>query len=1439
MASIGGLSWCDSQGWGPLNENGVSLVPCFQNTVLLGLPAVAASIVFLLRATYLRRHGIQHHLGNTFAYWPSQFALLVATVTLLANLLIASVDVFSDYFAYGSLLVAWILAIRLNRFESQYEIRSSSFIFVFELYSIAATFITLYSFYVQQSERQDLKYDPHKFLVIYFFSILSAFFFEALPRGCTHVQLQSSANAHDKANLFSRWVFHYMQPIISLGYRRPLTPNDIRDTMPKKINTDHGYQLLSKNWDISKKDETKTPSLVWVIAKTFFLPFIIMVSIHLVASAIQFTLPVLIGEILKFIESDDPNEPKLRGAILALGMLFVNITVSILTGQHQKQNVELGLEIRNALISLIYRKALVLSPDSRNKATIGSITNHMSTDAEKWTKDLVWVPYWITVPFEILVATVMLYRILGWSVLCGLSMVVIITPIQGWAGQFFDDAMDAKGEAMDSRVRLMSELLSNIKNIKMYGYEPAFKKKVETHRSKEIRLLRKCGVVLSFLSIVFTCMPLFMAFVSFAVYASVGGPGFSHGDMNARVVFVSVSLFGLLNRPIGVMSNVMETTISLRVSCRRIQKFLLMEEIDSDAVRRSPTLPEDNSAPLVLIENATFAWSNGQTKEDESDSDVDGDDETTALLIADTARSNEPTLVDISLSFARRTLNAIVGRVGQGKSSLLSAIIGDMYKREGNVKVFGSIAYTPQHAWIINATVRDNIVFGKKFDQEKYDQILFASGLLPDLEILAAGDQTEIGERGINLSGGQKQRVSLARAAYQDADIYLLDDPLSAVDAHVDQHLWDNLLGPNGLLKDKTRILVTHGIHRLEQVDHILVIKDGKIAEAGRFSHLMAAKDTFYRLISEFSISHGSEMKSQQSSLGVGDESEAATVVEGGDSPNDDEDDEDDVDGSLIEKEGVRATIVGWETFKVYYNAMSIYYFVVSILLFIVWEAFQQGVPVWLEYWARVAETTTHSPFYFLVVYAVLVFVFIAVDVYLTYVVNVHACPAGWNAPTHHIRNPCLRLRSPCYGLGPVDIMLRRLESILKSPLYQHFGETLNGISSIRAMNINSGFVERNAINSDLSANAHYAAAMTNRWLNIRLEVLTSIVVFVAALMAVWNRDTLSPSMAGLALSGTVYLTYNTIWTLRSYCDLSAELVAVERVHEYSNRHTEAPEFIGTRLPQGWPQKGHIVFKNYSARYREGLDLVIKNISFKAQPGEHIGIVGRTGAGKSSLTLALFRIIEAANSYWARASAQEELSNTSNVDNLINGGSIEIDGIDISTLGLRELRQHLSIIPQDPTLFSGTVRENLDPFNEATDAELWEALERAHLKSHIASLEGGLSYEVAQNGENFSVGQRSLICLARALLRKTKILVLDEATAAVDVETDELIQKTIRKEFKDRTILTIAHRIKTIMDSDKILVLEEGRIQEYDTPAVLLHKKGLFYRLAEQAGEVR
>ncbi|KAG0002100.1 hypothetical protein BGZ79_003605 [Entomortierella chlamydospora] len=1358
-----------------------------------------------------------------------------------------------------------------------------------------------------------------------------------------------------------------MQLTLSLGYRQPLKMEDIQNIMPEDSKTLEGpYQALSLQWEThlmeinaanqlqgrlssQKKGKKREPSLMLVILRTFWKDLLGVVVLQLARSALQFVLPLLLQQVLIYIESpsgSESGEEKIytrdHGISLAICMLLVNVILSVLMGQYYVRLVEISIQIRSALVSMIYRKALVLSSGARKSATSGEITNHMSADAEKWVANLVWMPSWVSIPFEITVATFLLYRLLGWSVFCGISMVAITTPLQGWAGQLMESIGTDKMEAQDSRVRLMTEILANIKIIKLYSYVEAFQEKIHMFRNKEVAHLRRAGVVDSFMTIMYSCLPLLMGFVSFSVYGTVGGPGFTPGKIDAQTIFVSISLFGLLNRPVGVMSMVVEGTIGLRVAMRRVQGFLLKEEMDRDAVVHINELPRMDGLPVIWITDATLAWGPDLSSHNQPYIDESEDTETTALLSGDAVKSSEPTLFDINVSIARSSLTAVVGRVGQGKSSLLSALTGDMYKHRGAIKVFGSIAYIPQQAWIVNATLRENIVFGKPFDQQKYDCILFACGLLPDIEILDAGDLTEIGERGINLSGGQKQRVSLARAAYQDADIYLFDDPLSAVDAHVDQHLWQHLIGPKGMLNQKTRVIVTHGIHHLEEVDHILMIKAGHIEESGNYTALMEAKKAFYQLIKEFSVRYRAKKAVSKAGKGTakGGKIDAAIAAIKSDtgsvdsststsaSISDDENNAESIaaveevkvkgngSGDLIEEEQVRNGIVQWEVFATYCKAMSYFYFIITISLFVVWEGFKLGVPLWLEHWIRVSNTTDKPVYYFLGVYAALVVAFMLIDVYLTYVSKVKACmqasvvlhnnafdrvmrlPMSFfdSTPQGRILNrfssdvggidesipfsllqtiTCLfnlagnllivSFATPVFMviIPPLALLfwitqkyysrtsstLKRLESTAKSPIYQHFSESLHGVTSIRVMQLQNRFITENADRVDKHANAFYTWSMTNRWMNYRLETLAMAVVFVSTLLAVLNKDTLSPSLAGLALSFTLVLVDEVTWLLRIFTRFQGDLVSVERVHEYSTKNTEAPLVTGVKIPEQWPNKGHIIFKNYSARYRDGLDLVLKNISFEVQPGNKVGIVGRTGAGKSSLTLALFRIIEAADSYWARMSGQEgtakdlglaqlqdQLSSISSSD---DGGSIEIDGLDISTLGLRDLRKHLAIIPQDPTLFAGSVRENLDPFHEAEDSELWTALERAHLKDHISSLPGGLSFEVSQNGDNFSVGQRSLICLARALLRKTKILILDEATAAVDVETDELIQRTIRKEFKDRTILTIAHRIKTVMDSDKILVLERGRVQEYDSPKELLNKKGsLFFSLAEQSGEI-
>ncbi|KAG0072906.1 Multidrug resistance-associated protein 1, partial [Podila epicladia] len=1135
----------------------------------------------------------------------------------------------------------WFLALGLNTLEWKYEIRSSSFIYIFELYSVLATIVTLYSLFTQDQGDED-SFRSFRTLVYYWVAVVLAFVFEAFPRGSTRVQKQSGANPHDKANIFSRWTFHYLQPMISLGYKRPLVQEDIKDIMPKHIESEPSYQKLQATWESHRRaiervnaaasvEQLKNqgplkPSLLHVIGKTFASEFVSIVALKLLGSVFQFTLPVMVREILVYVESDQ-NEPVARGVILALGMFFASIIVSFSHGQYYKKDTEACVELRGGLISMIYRKALVLAPSAKNN--VGEITNHMSNDVEAWTSSLSLMALWIVIPFEIIVCTTMLYKTMGWSALCGLVCIAISTPIQSWVGGFLNTARYARMGAMDSRIQLMSEVLGNIKIIKLYAYEGAFRSKIQSFRNTELAVMRKTGKVLAALSLVYTCFPFLMAFISFAVYATVGGPNFTPGVINAQVVFVSMTLFGLLLQPVGSMSMVMGGTVSIRVATDRIQTFLLKEELDPRNIVHEPMLPKDPAAPVIVLENATFAWKpkNDVSQPEENEEQVS---ENTALLSSISEQNNELTLSNVNVEIVRGHLTAVVGRVGQGKSSLLSAFIGEMYKRQGHAKICGSVAYVPQQAWIVNASVRDNIIFGKAFDKERYDHIVFASGLLPDLAILAAGDQTEIGERGINLSGGQKQRLSLARAAYQDADIYLLDDPLSAVDAHVDQHLWTHLIGPEGLLKNKTRILVTHGINHLEHVDHILVIKDGQVSEKGHYKTLMKAKQSFYQLIKEFSVTHRNK-EHQKKEKRVSESSMPS--LDNGDSDSTLEEEEAKKQGGasgLVDGEEVSDGIVTWKTFVSYCKLMSFYYVVLMFFIYVAWQGAQMSIPFWLQYWTSTVDATTHSTAYFLGVYAILMVVYMAVDVYLTYLATVDAPLHASKTLHENLLAKVIRLPMSFFDTTPqgrvlnrfsndiagvdegiphsllsflscffalagsllilcfvtpsfilvipflalfyllfqayylrTSSILKRLQSVAKSPLYQHFTETLNGVSSIRAMRLSDRFTAKSDAYADASSNTSYAVLMTNRWLNVRLEALASIAILCSALLIVFSRGTLSPSMCGLALSNMIQISSASIWCLRAYCNLQGQLVAVERLNEYMHKRTEAPAETG------------------------------------------------------------------------------------------------------------------------------------------------------------------------------------------------------------------------------------------------------------------------------------
>ncbi|XKL69367.1 hypothetical protein PGB90_007136 [Kerria lacca] len=964
--------------------------------------------------------------------------------------------------------------------------------------------------------------------------------------------------------------------------------------------------------------------------------------------------------------------------------------------------------------------------------------------------------------------------------------------------------------------------------------------------------------------------------VTFAVYVLSS----DKNVLDAKTAFVSISLLYILKIPFSTFPLFITFFMQSIVALRRINKFLNSEELNANAVSH-----EDIQEPLI-IENGKFSWEG-----------YDG----------------PPILNDINVKINRGKLVAVVGPVSSGKSSLISAFFGEMYKQSGFVNTNGSIAYVPQQAWIQNATIKDNITFNKTISESIYNKALDACALNVDLEILPAGDQTEIGEKGINLSGGQKQRVSLARAICFDADIYFLDDPLSAVDSHVGKHIFDYVIGPKGLLQKKTRILITHSITYLSQVDYIIVLKDGSISESGTFKELLEKKGNFAEFLLTYlkentNESDEEELNKLQEILkeqkvvekvirrrSKSSESEPAQSFEkhrrtsyikniqnekniSGDIDND----------KLIESEKMESGNIKWKVFIYYFSSANFLLSGITIILYIAFQGFCIAANVWVSEWSSDSSivingtTDKDKTEFYLTIYAV-----IGLGQVLCILVSSLTLFLGTIKASSVIHNLLLRkifhwplLKFDVTPVGrivnrfsfdldvldrtlvmniqlilqygssilsvlfvvsyitptfmvviiPIGVVfyfiqrfysstsrqLSRLESVSRSPIYSFFNETIAGTESIRAYGLEQQFIKVFENKVDCNQKCYKLNVTSKRWLLIRLGIVANIVIFCAALFTVLERDILTPGLIGLSLSYTIQVTQFFFWLFVMISEIESNIIAVERINQYKKTSEEAPWVIQNEsVPTDWPNNGEISFVDFKIRYRENLDLVLKGISFFVNGGEKVGIVGRTGAGKSSLTLGLFRIMEAA------------------------GGRIILDGIDISSIGLHTLRSRITIIPQDPVLFSGSLRFNLDPIRQYSDEQIWYALELANMKNYISNLNSGLKYEVKEGGQNFSVGQRQLICLARALLRKSKVLVLDEATAAIDLETDDIIQSTIRNQFKSSTVLTIAHRLNTIMDYDRILVIDNGLIVEYDSPEILLNRKNsVFFGMASNSGLV-
>ncbi|KAJ6621301.1 metal resistance protein YCF1 [Mycena sp. CBHHK59/15] len=1266
------------------------------------------------------------------------------------------------------------------------------------------------------------------------------------------------------ANIFSIWSFGWMTALMAKGASQYITEDDLPSLVPSDASENLGNRL----------EKHLAKDGVW---KSLFLayggPYLMATFLKVIQDLLAFLQPQLLRWLLAYISryqssrlQDGGSKPNpLEGFLIAVIMFVASVIQTILLNQYFQRTFETGMRVRAGLVTAIFSKALVLSNDERGRSS-GDIVNIMAVDAIRMQDLCTFGIIAISGPLQITLAFISLYNLLGWASFVGVGVMILsclLAPVL--IARVLKSMQEQQMKNRDERTRLMSELLNNIKSIKLYAWESAFMRKIFAVRNdKELRMLRKIGLLTSFNMTLWGGIPLLVAFASFATASAT-----SSKPLTSDIIFPSISLFMLLQFPLAMFSQVISNIIEALVSVQRLSDFFEAVELQPDArdVHVQPDLKPGDE--VLSITDADFRWASNDVV---------------------------PTLENINLVVRQGELTGILGRVGAGKTSLLSAIIGDMLRSEGKVSLYGSIAYAPQNPWIMSATVRENIIFHHIYDENFYESVIEACALGPDIALLAQRDLTEVGEKGELLSGGQRARISLARAVYARADLTLLDDCLAAVDSHVARHVFGwpfhHVIGPNGLLATRARILVTNSIAFVKQFDQIAFISRGIIRECGSYQTLMENSDgDLCKLVR----GHGTNSSGSSTPFitsGTVTPSEYPSV---GDNAMD-------YAGALLEKlrhtarhpkavlappKPVRATNskglsqehkeqgrVKQRVYVQYIEAAS----KIGFSSFLLCTAAQQVMALlgnlslrsWGEHNREMGDNS--GMLRYLLIYGlfslsstllggsanVLMWILCSLrsskhlhdsmltslmhaplsffeltptgrtlnlfsrDMYVVdqllarFVQNLFRTSAvcvsilvviGASFPLFLLSIIPLAwfyLRTMKYYLA-TSRELKRLDAVSRSPIFSAFSEALQGVSTIRAFNQQLTFITANQRHIDRNQICYLPSISVNRWLSIRLEVVGAVIILMVAVLAVVALVTtgVDAGLVGLVLSYAMNATSSLNWVVRSASDVETQIVSVERILQQIDVPPEKPQYIPDSKPNGeWPSEGKIEFQHYSTRYRPELDLILNNISVTINPREKLGVCGRTGAGKSSLLLALFRIIEAAE------------------------GAILIDSVDIKNIGLHDLRSAISIVPQMPDLFEGTLRENIDPIGQHDDVDIWVALAQAHLKDYVESLPEGLDAPVREGGQSLSSGQRQLLCFARALLRKLSLVTFDEATSAVDLDTDRAIQEIIQgPAFVDVTIITIAHRLNTIIGGTRILVMDQGRVAEFDEPQKLLANK--------------
>ncbi|CAF3578840.1 unnamed protein product [Rotaria sp. Silwood1] len=1222
---------------------------------------------------------------------------------------------------------------------------------------------------------------------------------------------------------WTRWIYvifwWWLNPILNIGSKRKLIEDDLFDVSPN----DECSQLLKKLEIVWENYENKFEHInTWkIVVKTFWKQSFRIGLIFLPYLAAKLAQPLLMKGIV--LNINDSNAASYVGYLYAVGLGLSTTSLVLMHHQIFFRTIRIGIQIRIALSSIIYKRLLSLPTRVIMKTTTGQVLNLISNDASKFEELCKYIHNLWMAPLEAVIVFGIMWHEIGIPTLFGYAVLLLQLPLQWFFSKKFRTYRKNTMQWTDERVKITNEILVGCQIVKMYRWEEALETVVHNTRKKEFQSIRKANRIRAI------NMAIYFSSLSLISLATFGGSWLMGYTLSSANIFTILSFFAIIRYELtNGLSYAVDTLSESMIASKRINQFMnLSKQTRTKTVQEHSTDDHKRIPGSIVMDRASFTWDSTQSAQ----------------------------LIEVDLDLNAGSLVGIIGTTGSCKSSLLAAILGEMCLIEGISKIYGNIAYVSQTPWIFAGTIRENILFCKQFNKDKYERVLKSCCLATDLQSLPAGDLTVIGEKGVNLSGGQKARVSLARALYTEADIYLFDDPLAAVDPTVARKIFQQCISNEGVLNDKTRLLVTHQIQFLPEFDHCILLDHGKIEKQGLFDELLTIDKVKQAYENQQKHVNDTRKTNQQNDPSIYDDDDSTKPSEIIDKSS-----------IVLEETSVSGTVSGYVWFKLFTSSYGWLGFIVLIFFMLLGQGLYDASNKWLSVWSSkidAEQRKNHYPYVYLgLVIATCIIAIFRADYFFHIILrgtsvfhNRMFKGVLYSSLRFYESNPVGRIlnrfskdqqvldellpltffdtiQSLIMVLGGIVIIgmaipwvllilviiipaflwlrkiyirisreIKRLESVSRSPIYALFSSSLSGLMTIRTFKVENDFL--NSFTDKINANtrALFIFMCSTRWFGLRLDLMTCCLTFLTAILSVVLRKNLDASSVALGLSYCINLTDLFQWAVRQSAETENYMISAERIDEYSHIPAE-PGFYKDELepPSNWPTEGRIEFNEYKLSYRSELEPVLKDINLIIEPHNHIGIIGRTGAGKSSIFQALFRLI----------------------DKSTTNGRIFIDGVDISRISLNDLRSILNIIPQSPVLFSNTLRYNLDPFNHSTDEQLWDALEAVQLKKKINNLKDKLNTQIAEYGSNFSVGECQLICVARAILKPSKILLIDEATAHVDTKTDGLIQQILREKFSTHTILTIAHRLNTVMDSDKIVIMNDGIIAEYGTPRELL-----------------